>query len=346
MDIRKLCTKFLKFKDDRPLHYLSLPGDDLLDVRMLHQCLLRFGKHVKYLGLHESYGASQPNTWLNVATNEVNSLPGIWRASTVIHDLFQQIANRQSQAYRHLQNYGDFDVVNLDLCESVSPPGSKGKSGPSYYDALNVLMEYQLNSRTEPWLLFVTSRVSKDLVEEEDMQKLSGCVRANSTDHPDFAARLIEIIPSAAGQDIADCTFFGALSESDFFTLFGLGVGKWLLRLIRELNPWSIQMQRGYCYSVEPGSPDMVSLSFLFRPYASPLTDTSGLSKIKTQTEPPPGEKELALDLLAAIQNIENVDSRLETDTKLRSRVEASTTELLKSAGYAKDEIEAWLKKN
>src|ERR1043166_7063570 len=264
-DVKKLCTKHLKFKDDRPLHYLSLPGDDLLDIRMLQKCLSNLKRDLKYLGLHESHGASQQNTWLNLSTNEVNSLPGIWAGSTVIHDLFQQIANKESQAYRHLQNYGDFDVVNLDLCESVSPLRGKGISGPSYYDALNVLMEYQVNSRTEPWLLFLTTRVSKKLVEEGDMQKLSSCVRANSKEHPDFATRLIEMLPSAAGQDISEGSFLKSLPESDFFNLFGLGLGKWLLKLVSA--PWSIRMQRGYAYSVEPGPLDMASLSFLVRPH-------------------------------------------------------------------------------
>src|SRR5437016_4691131 len=98
-DVKRLCTKHLKFKDDRPLHYLSRPGDDLLDIRMLHQCLSGMGRQLKYLGLHESHGASEPRTWLNVSKNEVNSLAGIWGGSTVIHDLFQQIANKNSQAY-------------------------------------------------------------------------------------------------------------------------------------------------------------------------------------------------------------------------------------------------------
>ncbi|HWV98504.1 MAG TPA: hypothetical protein VNZ64_02310 [Candidatus Acidoferrum sp.] len=346
-DVKKLCTKHLKFKDDRPLHYLSLPGDDLLDVRMLHQCLSAIGRKLKYLGLHESYGAAQPRTWLNVSTNQVNSLPGIWRGSTVIHDLFQQIANKNSQAYRHLQDYGDFDVVNLDLCESVSPPGKqKATPPPSYYDALNVLTEYQINSRTEAWLLFVTSRVGKTLVEADDMEKLSGCVGANTKEHPDFATRLIELIPSAAGQNITDRAFLRDLSDADFFSLFGIGLGKWLLRIMRELDPWVIQMQRGYCYSVEPGTPDMLSLSFLFRPYATVLTDTSGLSKVQTKAEPVPGEKELGLDVLKAVKTIENVDSRLESDEKLRSRLETSTISLLKSAGYPHEEIDAWLKKH
>ena len=61
-----ILLKGIKFRDDRPLKYLSLPGDDLLDVRVLHELCVRQKLSLRYLG----FSTKDPNkqgTQLNIS---------------------------------------------------------------------------------------------------------------------------------------------------------------------------------------------------------------------------------------------------------------------------------------
>jgi hypothetical protein len=106
------------------------------------------------LGLNEDYSSNSPNTWLNIGCNEINSDASVVRTSIVVRDRFEQLANESSAAYNYALNYGPFDVVNLDLCSSISPLRLQDLN---YYGALGALAKLQVRSRAgdEPWLLLV-----------------------------------------------------------------------------------------------------------------------------------------------------------------------------------------------
>src|SRR5687767_14563357 len=75
-EMSDLC-ELLKFRERQTLRYLSLPGEDLLDVRVLRECCVARQLKLKYLGLNDEYSSETPNTWLHIAWNEVNTMQGI-----------------------------------------------------------------------------------------------------------------------------------------------------------------------------------------------------------------------------------------------------------------------------
>ena len=58
--------------------------------------------------------------------------------STVISDYFEQLAQQDSIAYDKANKYGPFDIVNIDLCGSISHNPPK-----PYFDAILNLINMQ-----------------------------------------------------------------------------------------------------------------------------------------------------------------------------------------------------------
>lgn len=339
----KICNT-LKFKDDRPLKYLSLPGEDLLDVRVIRECCDSSGISLKYLGLNDSYSSDVPDTWLHLAWNEVNSLAKIDRNSVVIKDRFELIADRKSQAYRYIEQYGPFDVVNLDLCNSISAQGKN--NAPNYYSALKVLADYQIKNRTEPWLLLVTTRVTDSQVPSADMEKLVDCVRNNARQYDRFRKHLIQLVPRAS--DLITTKHFETkkLSQKDFLTTFSIGLGKWLLALMSSSVPtWGVAMQPSYAYRVGGADPDMASFAFLLEPFIRGPIDSSGLSRAAPLKEIDFDEEACALGILSKVSAIRDLDALVHSKPSLRKKLEDESEELLIAAGYESTEYRRWVSK-
>lgn len=339
----QLCAK-LKFRDDRPLKYLSLPGEDLLDVRVIHECCEGLGISLRYLGLNESYSSSDPDTWLHLAWNEVNSLKAVDGNSIVIRDRFERIADTKSQAFQYIEQYGSFDVVNMDLCESISAPTGK-KNIPNYYSALKSLAGYQIKNRTEPWLLLITSRVGETKVDAGDMNKLVDCLRLNARQYEAFRKRLIHLIPKASRLTTNSALETNKLSQSEFVMVFSAGLGKWLLGLMSSGSPkWGVLLQSSYSYRVHAQEPDMVSYAFLLEPFIQSPIDTTGLSRVVITDDRELDDEESALALLSKIDGIEDLDMIVRAKPALKKQLQNESEALLASAGYNPKPYRNWLK--
>lgn len=342
-EIDNLCG-LLNFKDGRPLRYLSLPGEDLLDVRVIRECCATRRIKLKYLGLNDDYSSNTPNTWLHIAANEVNGHAAIDRESIVIRDRFEQIADRESQAFHYVKEYGPFDVVNLDLCQSTSPLKPQQNN---YYAALESLADHQIKTRpgNEPWLLLITSRAGGPWVLPDDMSKLVACVGANVKKHDDFAAGLEVLVPKGPELCVGGTHNWSTFNQPHFVSLFSVGLGKWLLKLLATAQPkWGVRGLGSYAYRIKAESPDMVSLAFLLEGYVAGPKDTVGLSSGVAVQDIEFDEKALALGLLKGVREIGDVDAKLGADSKLYSAMEKETVELLLSARYKPDIVRAGLK--
>jgi hypothetical protein len=339
-----LCAS-LDLRDKRPLRYLSLPGEDLLDIRVLRECCASRDLKLKYLGLNDEYSSYSPNTWLHVAWNEVNAMEGIHRDSIVIRDRFEEIADQDSKAFQYVRDYGPFDVVNLDLCESLSPLKPRQKN---YYAALSALADFQIKSRpaNEPWLLLITSRVGGPWVLSSDMDKLAKCVSANIQANSDFAERLEQLVPKASAIATGRAANWKNLLQPHFVNLFSVGLGKWLLKTLATARPQSgIRLLGSYAYRVKADSPDMVSLAFAIEGYAQGPRDAFGLSRGAQLHNRPFDERGLALQLLDGIRQIVDIDQKLADEQTVYRAMEEETLNLLVSARYKPEAVRSGLAK-
>src|SRR6185312_16171255 len=130
---------------------------------------------------------------LDVAENAVTQLSKICQDSHVIGDAFQNIARKNTRAFQALRNYGPFDVVNLDLCDSLIPRGKPGETEANY-SALHQLLCYQLERQKTPWLLFATTQVDRETAHQPEINKLAQPLRNNCNQHSSFAKELEKLI--------------------------------------------------------------------------------------------------------------------------------------------------------
>ncbi len=329
---------------ERPLRCLVIPGDDLLDMRSLWKRLSVHKCFIRYLGFNESHGSHQSGTRVHVANNEVTSLDRARPDSLVLADRFQSIASPNSQAYRYLKEYGPFHVVNLDLCDSLFPTTSKPPT--AYFTAIYQLAKYQMEHQTTPWLLFITTQVEPGVASEPELQKLCKPMRDNWDKHPGFASRLSALLQPHVFGLPESAIDISALTEEDMVQAFGVALGKYLLRLTASGHPnWSVQMLRSHRYGInQQPRVDMLSLAFQFRRKFSPPVDTTGLSDVQIIVPKFPSELECAVKLVAAVENITNVDELLQADAQLRTQMETASADLLAEAGYDRESYLAWVR--
>lgn len=328
---------------DRPLRCLVIPGDDLLDVRALHRDLASQGVWLRYLGFNESHGSDHVDTRVHISNNAVTSMERVARDSRVIADRFQSIAKPESQAYRYLKEYGPFHVVNLDFCGSLFP-NSESSSGP-YFDAIHQLLAYQFANQTTGWLLFVTTAIKPAKVDEAEFQKLCVPARENYLAHAEFATKVGEVIPRSIFENSAGRVDLANIDEVAMISLFGVALGKWLLKLGHSASPtWTIEMRRSFRYSIsESNGAVMLSLAFEFQRNVVPPTDRAGVSSV---TNPPlkvPSEASAATKLASSVGGIKDVDDILRQDVQLHTALRDAQAELLAEAGYDRDAYLRWV---
>ena len=349
-EIRNLINQ-LKFKDGRTINYLCLPGDDLLDIRNLHELCERENAIVKYLGFNIASDPEPEVTDLHISINEVSNLPKIHKDSKVIQDNIEQIANLKSKANQYFQSYGPYDIVNLDLCTSIATPSRlKEPLNPSYYDAIVTICDAQKTSRIEPWLMFITSRAGKDDIFDEDIKKFSKCIESNTKNSDGFRQKFKDTIGTNPSSLTNDITKVMALHPTLLVKYFGLGIGKWLLNILQSGKPqWKVSMLNSYYYHVKAkGGPDMISLAFVFQPIIEPITDSVGLSNAKTHPNPlDEDEMRLAMGIISQIETLGDVDKIMEKNNRKEFHKSLKNAEkLLESARFSIKEYRKWVKGN
>ncbi len=327
---------------ERPLRCLVLPGDDLLDLRSLWNAIHPQQCWIRYLGFNEAQGSQSQGTRVYVSNNEVTSLARVATDSQVLPDRFQSIANEKSQAYHYLRKYGPFHVVNLDLCDSLFPTTSSGRT--EYYNALHRLAEYQMKTQTTPWLLFITTQVQPSLVQAAELEQMCQPTRKNCDTYDDFRQRLGTIIPASALQSEKAAIDISRLDEEEMIRVFGVALGKWLMQLAASASPeWFVDVQPCFRYGIrENPHVEILSLAFLFKPNFQAPVDATGLSSLNIQHPNQPDELELAIKLVSAIEKMVDVDDLLRSNNELRTSLETASADLLASAGYDREKYLEW----
>jgi len=326
--------------DGNALRYLGLPGSDLLDIRYFHSNVCEPKQiALRFLGFNVDAGpTSEYQTELNISLDEVKKLPKIDPQSEIIWDDFCRIANVDSLAWKKTEDFGPYDIINLDLCDGfcADPPG---RLDDTHYNAISRLLTLQARS-INPWLLLLTTRAGKDHVHgdvlnklmEKYLQNLRACAPFN-----DLSKATLSVEDEAS--------LHTAVNTADgLLRIFLVGLCKWMLALVLGQRPPSKLLVRSVLgYRVYGGSQneDLISLALRFEPTLQPSPDPMGLAMQATEM---PDECELSVKLFNQVNERVNVDELLAGNSSLREELIAATSKLLELARYDVSAFRGWLR--
>lgn len=323
------------------LKYLGLPGIDLLDLRYFHNAICT-PKNLRlcFLGFNSDAAPGSDNqTELNISLDEVRRLPHIDVASEIIPDDFCRIASGDSIAWSKAFHLGPYDIVNLDLCDGFGkhPPGSLEDT---HYNAVNQLLTLQAKNKN-PWLLLLTTRVGRNHVHVDVLEKLlTGYLR-----------NLMDCLPfqnaSRESFSINDENTLRQASQTEdgLLSIFLIGLCKWFLGLAVDQQPPStvkVQNVLGYRVYGKAEHEDLVSLAIKFEP-----TFIAGHDALALANQPfsPPNECSLAVEALGKISDLQDVDALLRADQSLLDAMTTDMASLLESARYDPAAYREWVRK-
>jgi hypothetical protein len=334
--IRDLIRRLREFRGSvRHINYLTLPGDELLDVRVAHEVCAQNEVLLRYLGFNSARGDLKTRE-CEVSQSEVRQLSHVdGPGSRLVLDRIETIARDKSIGYDALQTCGPYDVVNLDLCDCVA--GDPPMTQQSMFDAIAKLLIVQKARRAEPWVLFLTTRANAGRVDDRVLQRLVEIIDANKSASTAFreAANAVGVLDERATWVRDHEAFSRGLT---------LGLGKWLLRLVDSGEPrWQVRLSSAFSYSVQQPM-DMLSLVFEFEPTIRAMHDPIALApSIPPVPDLIEAETDLAVELVQAIRRFVDVDRELREDAQLMESMILASIKLLGSARYDTSTYRKWI---
>lgn len=337
-EVRKLIPQ-LGLSGGDPFKYLTLPGNELLDVRTLHGVCERANVKLRYLGFN-SVGAETPDAAeLSISQSEVRSLSSIDQHSTVLEYRLEAISNPRSPAFTTTMNSGPFHAINLDLCESIAFR-EIGHSKGSPLEAAGKLLELQVQS-AKPWLLFITTKAQPSLIGEFAREGFMRALNANSKASTVFRNKLVALLASSV--EMLDAHLQQAWTSQDvrFLKLFSAGLGKWLLAILATAAPpRGFSLLSSCYYQSGPNGPDMLSLAFLCDGASQNLQDPNAILPA-VQESTGTTEIEAAIALAETAHAMFDLDDRM-NDGAIRSKMIEKAGRLMATARFGEDAYKDW----
>lgn len=196
-------------------------------------------------------------------------------------------------------------------------------------------------------MFFITTRADYKEVNKEHLPYYLLRLKENAQNSTIFAERLVDITGFNAQEYIEGTPIIiHSTMDDNFEKLFASGFAKWLLKLMLESrNKWKLEMLDSYWYRVEdnqsPDSlPNMLSLAFKISPIDLPLTDSTGLAI--SNPSPEINEESLAIGILDKMDNIIDLDRKIDEDSSLYNALMQESLFLLKTARYPADQYIKW----
>lgn len=338
-EVRKLIPELGLAQGD-PFRYLTLPGNELLDIRALHGVCEPLGVKLRYLGFN-SVGPNTPaQAELTLSQSEVRALSSIDDFSGVIEDRLEAVANNRSAASERARQAGPFHAINMDLCESIAFR-EIGHAKGSALEALGELLRLQLQTAT-PWLLFITTKAKPSLLADFARDGFNLAINANAEASEDFRAELADLITGDLDQLDSQLAAAWGQHDTRFLRLFCMGLGKWLLgNLAKVAPPRELKLLSSCFYQSGPDGPDMLSLAFRCEAPTHTLNDIYAI--LPTAEQPaPPSEIECALNLGVGVREMFDLDERIANDAALQTHLVRQAGRLLAQARYSEADYEAW----
>lgn len=318
--------------DGAPVRYLTLPGPDLFDVKMIADVCAAHNQTLHYTGFCYVKETEAARLRRHTRQFEVDRAGLVHEGSSVHVSRLEDVTRAGSDARTLMQRSGPYDIVNIDACEPIAS-ADNDQTG-RLVDAIRSIVEYQVDKQRRPWVFYLTTPVQTDSVSPESLSALFGQISENVKNDPSFAAQFAEQF--APDKDLEE--YWARVSNengADFVSAVTLGVSKWLVHLAEQAN-FRVIKKQGYCYSMfrkEPFLPNMISTSYLFLPKPVSISDQSGLTNnAPVQQGTPP--KSDHIHALEKSFSIENLDEKVNADKDLKETMIAESKSLLSSAGY------------
>jgi hypothetical protein len=334
-----------RLTEDLDLHsgefrYLTLPGNDLLDIRYLAgQVFMPRELRLKYLGFNTAATPSNPaQAELNSAEFPIKRLDCVDPESQVSPGEFRRVGEPRSIAWKHVRRAGPFHAINLDLCGGFA--GREKADGiPNYFTALKVLLQNQRGS-DDDFLLFVTTRMDDDNVDTGIRETLHRVAQNIYETCESYASAFGDAwgLP----EDSADVQISEATGTSEAFML---GLTQWLVSCgVAEGLKASVRSFMTYRSAPGPGEDDLVSLAIRFKPDPVIEPDSHGLVKpIGAQSTSVERECEQSTAIPGKVRGRVLVDDVLTAQSAEFEKCVEESCELLSAAGYDLDAYRGWV---
>ncbi len=313
------------------LNYLTLPGIDHFDVEILGELTVDLELKLEATG------------FLSEAERDPIKARSQFRADTLIKRglmedtsitfpyRFEDMSNRRSQAYIEIKSRAPFHIINIDACGSIAAPTAQHSA--RIIDALHRLVELQLGTMRDPWLLYLTTDAREGSLSTTVQSALDDAIRQNAADSDEFRDGATNCF-GIEGDDL-EAALAGALTEPErFVSKFSLGFAKWLLHNANDQN-WDVKCRPFFCYSTRPHGENEVSmpcLAFEFRPRPVILEDQFGaVNADNTELPEPP---DYSIEALSKTRDMKNLDIMFAEDDALRIEFAQKQRLLLQGAGY------------
>jgi hypothetical protein len=320
------------------LRYFTLPGPDLLDVRVISEICAPEKVSIEYFGFDAALQAAQIDAQRFEIESALRQAQRITDNAMIFPDQLHDIANPNSQAAAQLKQRRPFDVVNVDACDHLaySPPNRKQTT----FDALQSLLAHQIHADA-PWLLFVTTRAEPELMKGPGM-KLQSAVDGNLKSQVEgFREALATLMQEDLATLETNIASLWSTADTRFLKLYAVGLAKYILQffLSQPNHPANVELASACTYRVYGANPDMLALAFRIIPG----------KKVVFQ----PGEKPQsteALEVQRAIKathraaRLRDLDIELEINSELRLQAARQSATLLNGSEYDIDAYLSWLR--
>ncbi|MDQ1068802.1 PP_RS20740 family protein [Streptomyces canus] len=321
------------------LRYLTLPGNDLLDIRHIADTVcLRHEVTLRYLGFDTAaMPQSADQTGLNIAQFSVKGMNFIHPESEVFPGDFREVGISNSVPWRRIRREGPFHAINIDLCGGFA--GREKSSGiPNYFKALQAILQNQASS-DEEFLLFITTRMDDDSVAEDKKETLIQLAQEIHDACQEYASEFAKawgVQESSSPVQVSE--HFGA-GEA-----FMLGLTQWIISHGVDVGlKASVKSFMTYRTGSEPGEDDIVSLAIRFKPDPFIPADRYGLAEPSMIPESHAGK--LCKQSAAAPKRVRDrvhVDEILRTSAEEFQKCIEESSKLLGAAGYDPDRYSEW----
>lgn len=256
-----------KAKDRRDeIKYLGLPGSDFLDIRSL----LRLPS--------KKIGGANPNIFFvgfdtadeadgidNVEEVDIKANPRVSSASRIIRSDIRSLSSRAAVSKLSVDDYAPYDVVNLDLCDSVLADDINSRH--SIYHAIEEIFKTQRGA-VRGWGLILTTRIDRSSIGLSALRQMQKLINESGVDIDDFLSSYERKL---------ECSIDDSFSCDNIEFRQGLMVALlvWLASIAQSEN-LSVKFRTPHVYSVyNEGDPagveDMASLAFYFKKEDVPL---------------------------------------------------------------------------
>ena len=358
---------------DNTFRYLTLPGEELADIHSM-ETITRSGSEelidiqavegvfyrghgknlkLKYIGFN-SIGRSsikknkEKLANLELAESTIKDSKNIDQSSRVINDRVQHIAINGSSSCKMVKENGPYNVINLDLCTSVADSDPE-ENNPTYFDAIGQILDLQRSHMSEPFIMFIASKTTPSEIHPKSIHSISEVYKANFSSSSKFKEKFEEILKGEADQLLSQILSGDKIEQDRLNKFFGVGLGKWLLHIMKPSAPhWDVTLEDICCYSIGGYEENMLTLAFKFKKVTEEINDKFGFIKKLTSEEPIStetkvnSEQDLALQMLENSKEIPNVDVILEEDKKTRERIIRQAGQVLEKSGYSLQEYKNW----